>query len=95
MEILQTEVAFHPGEMALDIAAPGSHQTPPLSQEEPGVQFRFARASQVVVHRRMSAQKLMHHALETPDQLAERCVAKGFTAQVDTLHRDYSWRHEV
>jgi len=49
LEILQSKIAFHPGEMAFDIAARGDHQTTPPSQEEQGDQLALAGPAQVRV----------------------------------------------
>ena len=57
--IFQTEVAFHPGEMALYIGARIDDQSFPLPEQERGRQFAFASPAQVVVAGRMGMQEIM------------------------------------
>jgi len=57
--ILQAEVAFHPGAMALYIGARIDDQSFPLSEQERDRQFAFASPAQVVVAGRMGMQEIM------------------------------------
>ena len=68
--IFQTEVPFHPGEMALDVGARIDDQSFPLPEEEWGCQFAFASPAQEVVNGRMSMQEIVDHFEHAPIEVS-------------------------
>ena len=88
--IFQTEVALHPGEMALNIGARIDDQSFPLSQEERGRQFAFASPAQVVVDGRMSMQEIMDDFEHAPIEVSRIGIDdQDPETKDDSRHQDH------
>jgi hypothetical protein len=86
MAIPQTEEAFHPGEMALNIGTRIDDQSFSLSEEERGRQFAFASPAQVVVDGWMGMQEIMDGFEHAPIEVGRIGIDDQDPETIDDSH---------